>query len=109
MEYVLGLEDGKQRYLEAVTNVDPGFSLAVPHDYTKQIRDEVRIFQEIRSMLAKSVGDERHDSYALETAIKQLVSRAVSSTDVMDIFQAVGMDRPDIRSSARSSWPRCST
>ncbi len=96
MEYVLGLEDGKQRYLEAVTNVTQAFSLAVPHDYTKQIRDEVRIFQEIRSMLAKSVGDERHDSYALETAIKQLVSRAVSSTDVMDIFQAVGMDRPDI-------------
>ena len=48
-------------------------------------------------MLAKSVGTEDHrDSFAMDTAIKQLVSRAVASTEVMDIFQAVGMDRPDI-------------
>ncbi|MEA3327258.1 MAG: type I restriction endonuclease subunit R [Chloroflexota bacterium] len=97
MEFILELEDGKQRYLEAVTNVTKAFSLAVPHDYTKQIRDEVRIFQEIRSMLAKSVGsDDRRDSYAMETAIKQLVSRAVASTEVLDIFKAVGMESPDI-------------
>ena len=97
MEFILAMENGKQRYLEAVTNVTQAFSLAVPHDFTKQIRDEVQIFQEIRSMLAKSVGtDDHRDSYAMNTAIKQLVSRAVSSTEVMDIFQAVGMDRPDI-------------
>ena len=97
MEFILALPDGKQRYLEAVTNVTRAFSLAVPHEYTTQIRDEVRVFQEIRSMLAKSLGtDEQRDSYAMETAIKQLVSRAVASSEVMDIFQAVGMDRPDI-------------
>ena len=97
MEFILALEDGKQRYLEAVTNVTQAFSLAVPHDYTKEIRDEVRIFQEIRAMLAKSVGEgEQRDNYAMQTAIKQLVSRAVASTEVMDIFQAVGMDKPDI-------------
>jgi type I restriction enzyme R subunit len=97
MEFILAQENGKQRYLEAVTNVTQAFSLAVPHEYTQQVRDEVRLFQEIRSMLAKSVGsDDQRDSYALDTAIKQLVSRAVASTEVMDIFQAVGMDRPDI-------------
>jgi len=97
MEFILALEDGKQRYLEAVTNVTKAFSLAVPHDYTKEIRDEVRIFQEIRSMLAKSVvPGERRDSFAMDTAIKQLVSRAVASTEVLDIFKAVGMERPDI-------------
>ena len=48
-------------------------------------------------MLAKSFGpDDYRDSIAMETAIKQLVSRAVASTEVMDIFQAVGMERPDI-------------
>jgi type I restriction enzyme R subunit len=97
MEFILALEDGKQRYLEAVTNVTKAFSLAVPDDYTKQIRDEVRVFQEIRTVLAKSVGPgEERDGYAMESAIKQLVSRAVVSTKVMDIFQAVGMARPDI-------------
>lgn len=96
-EFVLSLQDGKKRYLEAVTNVTKAYSLAVPHDYTKQIRDEVRVFQEIRSMLAKSLEpDEHRDSFALDTAIKQLVSRAVASTEVMDIFQAVGMARPEI-------------
>ena len=97
MEFILAQENGKQRYLEAVTQMTQAFSLAVPHEYTQQIRDEVRLFQEIRSMLAKSVGsDDQRDDYAMDTAIKQLVSRAVASTEVMDIFQAVGMDRPDI-------------
>jgi len=96
-EFILSQDDDKKRYLEAVTNVTKAFSLAVPHEYTKQIRDEVRIIQDIRAVLAKSVGtDNRRDSYAIETAIKQLVSRAVASTEVMDIFQAVGMERPDI-------------
>ena len=97
MESILALDDGRQRYLEAVTNVTKAFSLAVPHAYTKQIRDEVRLFQDIRAMLVKSVGtDDHRDSFAMDTAIKQLVSRAVASTEVMDIFQAVGMEKPEI-------------
>jgi type I restriction enzyme R subunit len=77
-----------------------GASLAVPHPETIAIRDEVGLFQELRAMLAKSdtgSGDGNGKSPdEIDAAIKQLVSRAVASTEVVDIFKAVGMDKPDI-------------
>ncbi|MCD6356182.1 MAG: DUF3387 domain-containing protein [Anaerolineaceae bacterium] len=100
MDYVLSLDDGKKRYMDAVTALSKAFALSVPHEQALAIRDEVGFFQELRGMLSKtesSTGDEKGRSPAvMDAAIKQLVSRAVASTEVMDIFKAVGMDRPDI-------------
>jgi len=100
MDFVLALENGKQRYLDAVSDLSKAFALAVPHPQTILLRDEVGFFQELRSMLAKTnsqAGDEnfrRPD--AMDTAIQQLISRAIASTEVLDIFEAVGVDKPDI-------------
>ena len=100
MDFVLALENGKQRYLDAVSDLSKAFALAVPHPQTFRLRDEVGFFQELRSMLVKTnsqAGDEnfrRPD--AMDTAIQQLISRAIASTEVLDIFQAVGVNKPDI-------------
>ena len=81
MEFILGLEDGKKRYLLAVTVLSKAFVLAVPHEEALAIRDELRLFQEIRTSLVKAtVSDYKKSPEAMETAIRQLVSRAVSST-----------------------------
>jgi len=97
MEFILGLEDGKKRYLQAVTVLSKAFALAVPHEAALAIRDEVGFFQEIRASLVKAtVSDSEKSPEAMETAIRQLVSRAVSSTEVVDIFAAAGLDTPDI-------------
>ncbi|MDV6318681.1 type I restriction endonuclease subunit R [Chromohalobacter sp. HP20-39] len=97
MDFVLGLEDGKKRYLQAVASLSKAFALAVPHDAALAIRDEVGLFQEIRSSLAKATtSDPGQSAQAMETAIRQLVSRAVSSNEVVDIFSAAGLDKPDI-------------
>ncbi len=97
MEFILGLEDGKKRYLLAVTVLSKAFALAVPHEEAWAIRDELGLFQEIRASLVKAtVSNFERSPEAMETAIRQLVSRAVSSTEVVDIFAAAGFNKPDI-------------
>ncbi len=97
MEFILGLEDGKKRYLLAVTVLSKAFALAVPHEEAWAIRDELGLFQEIRASLVKAtVSNFERSPEAMETAIRQLVSRAVSSTEVVDIFAAAGLNKPDI-------------
>lgn len=97
MEFVLGLDDGKKRFLHSVSDLSKAFALAVPHEKALAIRDEVGLFQEIRSGIVKATVTEGGRSpEEIESAIKQLVSRAVSSTEVVDIFAAAGLKKPDI-------------
>ena len=96
-EHVLQQKDGKQRYLQAVSELSKAFALAVPHDSALEIRDEVGFFQEIRAVLAKSISEGGGKSpEELELAVRQIVSRAISSDKVIDIFDAAGLKKPDI-------------
>ena len=97
MEHILQLEEGKKRYLKEVTALSKAFALAVPHDEALKIRDEVGFFQEVRSGLAKSTsnGDGKLPE-ELDSAIRQLVSRAVAPKGVVDIFAEAGLKKPDI-------------
>jgi type I restriction enzyme, R subunit len=97
MEFILSLDDGKNRYLPAVTALGKAFALSVPHEKALGLRDDIGFFQEIRSALVKTTGDKKGNTFdEMDSAIKQLVSRAVASTEVLDIFEAAGMGRPDI-------------
>ncbi|MBI2192428.1 MAG: DUF3387 domain-containing protein [Planctomycetes bacterium] len=97
MEFILGLEEGKKRYVQAVAALSKAFALAVPHLRALAIRDEVGVFQEIRSALVKAtVSESERTPDELESAIRQLVSRSVYSTEVVDIFAAAGLEKPDI-------------
>jgi type I restriction enzyme R subunit len=97
MEFVLGLADGKKRYLQAVAALSKAFALAVPHERAMAIRDEVGLFQQIRAAFVKVAASEAERSPEdVESAIRQLVSRAVYPTEVVDIFAAAGLEKPDI-------------
>lgn len=97
MEFVLGLDDGKTRYVQAVGDLSKAFALAVPHTQAMAIRDEIGLFQEIRSALVKvTMAESERSPDDMESAIRQLVSRAVYSTEVVDIFAAAGLEKPDI-------------
>jgi type I restriction enzyme R subunit len=97
MEHILQMEDGKKRYLAEVTALSKAFALAVPHEEALRICDEVGFFQEVRAGLAKAtVEGEGKSPEEMDTAIRQLVSRAVSSDEVVDIFAAAGLKKPDI-------------
>jgi type I restriction enzyme R subunit len=95
-EHVLKQEDGKNRLIKAVTDLSKAFALAVPHDEALRIRDDVGFFQAVRSVLAKSATQQHRPEHELDNAIRQIVSRAVFSGEVVDIFTAAGLKRPDI-------------
>ena len=95
-EHILAQEDGKERCLRAVRELSQAFALAVPHDAAIRIRDDVAFFQAVRSVLAKRAGGEARPEEELDYAIRQIVSRAVASEGVVDIFAAAGLEKPDV-------------
>ena len=95
-EHVLAQEDGKNRLVKAVTELSKAFALAAPHEKALEIRDDVGFFQAVKSVMTKSVGVDRRSPEEIEHAIRQIVSKAVSSDEVIDIFAAAGLKKPDI-------------
>jgi len=96
MEHILGLPDGKKRFMQAVAELSTAFALAVPHDDALEIRDEVGFFQTLRAAFIKSTPPEGKSPEELDVAIKQIISKAVATGGVMDIFKAAGLDKPDL-------------
>ena len=95
-EHILAQENGKERCLQAVRELSQAFALAVPHEEAIRIRDDVAFFQAVRSVLAKRSEVEARPEEELNYAVRQIVSRAVASEGVVDIFAAAGLDKPDI-------------
>ena len=96
MEHVLAQEDGKARCLKAVQELTQAFALAVPHPETVRIRDDVSLFQHVRAALSKRTGADAKSDEELDHAVRQIVSRAVASDGVVDIFAAAGLKKPDV-------------
>ena len=95
-EHVLAQEDGKERFVGVVRELGQAFALAVPHEATTAIRDDVAFFQTVRSALSKRSAGEVRAEDELDHAVRQIISRAVAPEGVIDIFEAAGLDRPDI-------------
>jgi type I restriction enzyme R subunit len=95
-EHILKQEDGKARLLRAVTDLSQAFALAVPHDETYRILDDVGFFQAVRAVLAKSMPGEHKTDDELDHAIRQIISKAVVSEEIVDIFSAAGLKKPDL-------------
>ncbi len=96
MQHVIGLEDGEKRYLKAVTDLSKAFALSVPDERALAIRDDVGFFQAVRAALAKATVEGRKTPEELDSAVRQIVSRAVVSDDVVDIFTAAGLKKPEL-------------
>ncbi|RFC34552.1 MAG: type I restriction enzyme, R subunit [Candidatus Nitrotoga sp. MKT] len=96
-EHILGLEDGRKRYINEVTALSLAFAIAVPHEQAMNARDEVGFFQAVKARLAKfdSTGEGRSNE-EIETTIRQVIDKALVSEQVIDIFDAAGIKKPDI-------------
>src|SRR3989339_270741 len=96
-EHILGLEDGKNRYTKQVALLSQAFALSVPNLKAMEIKDEIGFFQAVKARLTKfePVGSGKSDA-EIETAIRQIVDKAVVSDGIIDIFDAAGIKKPDI-------------
>ena len=91
-----GKKDAHRRYQDAVLALSKAFSLASASDEAREIREEVGFFQAIRAALVKSSTGSGVTQQERELAIQQIVSRAVVSTEIVDILAAAGIKSPDI-------------
>jgi len=96
-EHILGLEDGKKRFINEVTALSKSFALAIPHEQAMDVKDEVSFFQAVKARLAKFdiTGSGRTDE-EIETTIRQVIDKALVSEQVIDVFDAAGIKKPDI-------------
>lgn len=96
-EHILSLDDGKKRFINEVTLLSQAFSIAIPHEQAMDVKDEVAFFQAVKARLAKfdATGSGKTDE-EIETAIRQVIDKALVSDKVIDIFDAAGIKKPDI-------------
>ena len=95
-EHILAQDNGKERCVRAVRALSQAFALAVPHEEALRIRDDVAFFQAVQSVLAKRTLPDVRRQEELDHAVRQIVSRAVASEGVIDIFAAAGLKKPDL-------------
>lgn len=96
-EHILGLEDGRKRYINEVTALSQAFAIAIPHEQAMDAKDEVGFFQAVKARLAKFDGTgEGRSNEEIETTIRQVIDQALVSEQVIDIFDAAGIKKPDI-------------
>ena len=96
-DYILGLDDGKKRFVNEVNALSKAFAIAIPHDKAMDIKDEVSFFQAVKARLCKfDATSSGRTSEEIETTIRQVVDKALVSEQVVDIFDAAGIKKPDI-------------
>ncbi|HQT80817.1 MAG TPA: type I restriction endonuclease subunit R, partial [Ferrovaceae bacterium] len=102
-EHVLGLDDGKKRYVNEVTALSLAFAIPIPHEQAIDVKDEVAFFQAVKARLAKfdGTGNGQTDE-GIETTIRQVIDQALVSEQVIDMFEAAGIKKQIFRFYLRS-------
>jgi type I restriction enzyme, R subunit len=95
-EHVLAITDGKERLLDAVAALSQAFALASTSDYAQEVRSDVSFFQAVRVALTKTITDSGQADEEANEAIRRIVAGAVAPEGVIDVFEAAGLQKPDI-------------
>jgi len=95
--HVLGLDDGKKRFADTALAMSKAFTLCCTLDEAKAIREEVAFMQAVKVILTKrDISQQKKTNEERELAIRQIIGSAVVSEEVVDVFEAVGLDKPNI-------------
>ncbi len=95
--FVLGIKDGKKRFADLALAMSKAFTLCCTLDEARAVREEVAFFQAVKVILTKrEISAQKKTDEQRELAIRQIISAAVVSEEVVDIFDAVGLDKPNI-------------
>ena len=96
MEHILKEKGKKERFSKETTSLIRAFSLAVPHSKAMKIKEDVGFFQAIKSAITKTTEPKKVTQEKFDTAIKQILSKAVVSDRIIDIFEAAGIQKPEL-------------
>lgn len=95
--FVLGVKDGKKRFCDTALAMGKAFTLCCTLDEAKAVREQVAFFQAVKVLLTKKeISGKKKTNEERELAIRQIIGSAVVSEEVVDIFDAVGLDKPNI-------------
>jgi type I restriction enzyme R subunit len=98
VDYIFSQENGEHSFIENTKNLLKAFAISVPHEKAMAIRDNVALFQAIKTRLIK-ISDRNEGGKSdeeIETAIKQIISEAITAEKVIDVFDAAGLRKPSI-------------
>jgi type I restriction enzyme, R subunit len=98
-DHILGLDDGKKRYINEVVILSQAFAIAIPHEQAMDVKDEVAFFQAVKARLVKFESTEtgtETSNEEIETIVKQVIDQALVSEAVIDVFDAAGIKKPDM-------------
>jgi type I restriction enzyme R subunit len=96
MEHILKKKGRKERFTKEVTLLLKAFSISVPDVRAMKLKDEIGLFQAIKSAITKTTEVKREEEEKFDTAIKQILSKAVISDRIIDIFEAAGVHKPEL-------------
>ena len=102
MDYVIGLgEDERQRFIKTVTELGKAFALCATESTAQELNDEIAFFKAVKAGLVKLLqppkeGKTRKTPAEVEAEINQLVSQSVVTEDVIDVYQTLGLEQPDL-------------
>lgn len=95
--YVLGLEDGKKRFLDLVLAATKSYSLCSTLDEAKELRKEIAFYSAIKAAISKFTSvDRKRTQEEKNSALKQILDNAVIAEGVADVFALCGLDKPNI-------------
>lgn len=94
--HILSLKDGKIRFIKEVSLLGQAYALSKPSEDAIKNAEEIAFFQAVKARLCKFENDTHENKDRFDSVIKNIVSKAISSDEVIDIFDAAGMEKPDI-------------
>jgi len=96
-EHILSQENGRNRFIDAVTALSKAMALAIPHEEALRIKEDVAFFQAVKARLVKFSRRGGGRSFEeMELAVKQVIDEAIVAEEIVDVFGAAGLKRPDI-------------
>ena len=95
-DFILSLKEGKTRYIKEVTLLSQAYALAKPDSLTFENAEEIAFFQAVKSRLSKFETEKTLNNDSYDSVIRNIVNSAIASDQVIDIFDAAGIEKPDL-------------
>ncbi len=95
-DFILGVNDGKNRYVREVSLLGQAYALAKPDPATFEHAEEIAFFQAVKARLTKFETDSSGRDENYDSVIRNIVNSAIASDQVIDIFSAAGLEKPEL-------------